>query len=286
MGDVGLERLCRSDHDAIRLAPSEDGIERIEARFHGNGFDLHRHDTYAIGLTISGVQTFNYRGEARASKPGQVIVIHPDEFHDGGAGTEVGLRYRMIYIPPEFVSQALQQSNGKCLPFVAAPVLSDPRFRQSLSEALEDIDQPIGELKRSSLLAELAMCLSRHSTGPRARGTALNWPVLKLCSDFLRECSGESVRISELEGLTGMDRFTLSRQFKKAFGTSPHRYLVMRRLESVKRLLANGASLVDAAVDSGFADQSHMTRHFKRAFGMTPGHWQRLSTARTERLAN
>lgn len=268
------------------MAPAEDGIERIEARFQGNGFDLHRHDTYAIGLTISGVQAFNYRGEARASMPGQLIVIHPDELHDGGAGTEVGLKYRMIYIPPEYVAQALLQSNGQCLPFVDAPVLSDPRFRVSLSEALEDIDQPIGELKRCSLLAELATCLSRHSGDRMSRGTALNWPVLKLCSDYLRECSDEQIKISELEGLADLDRFTLSRQFKKAFGTSPHRYLIMRRLEGVKRLLAKGTSLVDAAAESGFADQSHMHRHFKRAFGMTPGHWQRLSAARTERVPN
>lgn len=261
------------------MAPTEGGIERIEAKFHGNGFDLHRHDTYAIGLTISGVQAFSYRGEARASFPGQVIVIHPDELHDGGAGTEAGLRYRMIYIPPELVAQALLQSSGKSLPFVDTPVLSDLRFRESLSEALEDIDQPIGELKRSSLLAELAASLSRHSSSRKARGTELNWPVLKLCSDYLRECSGQSIRIGELEGLADMDRFTLSRQFKKAYGTSPHRYLIMRRLEGAKRLLVTGASLADAAAASGFADQSHMNRHFKRAFGMTPGHWQRLSAA-------
>lgn len=261
------------------MAPAEDGIERIEAKFQGNGFDLHRHDTYAIGLTISGVQTFTYRGEARASLPGQVIVIHPDELHDGGAGTEAGLRYRMIYVPPELVAQALLQSSGIHLPFVDTPVLSDPRFRESLSEALEDIEQPIGELKRSSLLAELAASLSRHSSDRRARGTVINWPELKLCSEYLRECSVQSIRIGELEGLADMDRFTLSRQFKKVYGTSPHRYLIMRRLEGVKRLLANGVSLVDAAAESGFADQSHMNRHFKRAFGVTPGHWQRLSAA-------
>jgi AraC-like DNA-binding protein len=53
----------------------------------------------------------------------------------------------------------------------------------------------------------------------------------------------------------------------------------MRRLEKVKSVLHKGLSLADAAAESGFSDQSHMNRHFKRAFGMAPGHWRRLSTA-------
>lgn len=85
--------------------------------------------------------------------------------------------------------------------------------------------------------------------------------------------------MEELEDLAGMDRFTLARQFRAVFGTSPHRYLVMRRLEKVKAQLADGETLADAAHANGFADQSHMTRHFKRAFGMTPGHWRQLCAA-------
>src|SRR5262245_60351044 len=86
-----LGRLCESStRDAIVAGPSNPGLERIEARFAGEGYALHRHDTYAIGLTLHGVQSFWYRGERRFSLPGNVIVLHPDELHDGGAGTEAG----------------------------------------------------------------------------------------------------------------------------------------------------------------------------------------------------
>ncbi len=244
--------------------------------FHGNGFSPHRHDTYAIGLTVSGIQRFWYRGEEQASKPGQVIVIHPDELHDGGAGTEAGLRYRMVYIPPEHIAEAL---NGRGLPHVPTPVLSDPVFQRSLVEALEDIDQEIGDLKLGSLLAELATCLQRFSDGAGAKRQMLDWPALKLSAEFLKENAATQVTSRDLEGVSSLDRFTLARQFRTAFGTSPHRYLIMRRLERVKRDLGNGETLVNAAAANGFSDQSHMTRHFKRAYGMSPGKWRHLNAA-------
>ena len=68
----GLERLCdRPDDGYIISAPANAGLERIEARFAGDAFEPHRHDTYAIGVTLQGVQTFQYRGEARFSMAGQ-----------------------------------------------------------------------------------------------------------------------------------------------------------------------------------------------------------------------
>ena len=84
------------------------------------------------------------------------------------------------------------------------------------------------------------------------------------------------MRSADLEAIAGLDRFTLARQFRATLGTSPYRYLIMRRLDIVRQLIREGASLVDAAVDAGFADQSHMTRHFKQAYGLSPGLWRRL----------
>src|SRR5471030_993974 len=90
-----LERSCGGvAADWIRIAPSCRGFERIEAFFSGHGFDPHRHDTYAIGYTTRGVQSFRYRDAAQHSVPGQVFVLHPDETHDGRAGTSDGFRYR------------------------------------------------------------------------------------------------------------------------------------------------------------------------------------------------
>jgi hypothetical protein len=79
--------LTHSARDWVLRAAPLPQIERIEAYFHGHGFEMHRHDTYAIGHTMSGVQSFQYGKEQVNNLPGQTMVLHPDEAHDGHAGT-------------------------------------------------------------------------------------------------------------------------------------------------------------------------------------------------------
>lgn len=269
----GLERSCMED--GIVQAPSSRGIERIEARFHGNGFEPHRHDTYALGVTLSGVQTFHYRGAARTSLPGNVIVLHPDEVHDGAAGTVDGLRYRMLYLPPERLIEAAGGAAG--LPFVANPVFEDHDFQQCLAEALDDLEAAPQELLLDDLIARFAAGLWRHADGRgRSSGTVIARDAMLRCRDYLQDNCGRTVASEELEAVSGLDRYTTARQFRRFLGTSPHRYLVMRRLDRAKEMLSEGDSLADAAFGAGFADQAHFTRHFKKTFGMTPGRWVAL----------
>ena len=270
--------MCTPRRDAIVSAPAENGIERIEATFTGNGFSPHRHDTYALGLTISGIQTFCYRGASRFSLPGRLIILHPDELHDGGAGDEAGLTYRMIYISPEKINAALNgHGNGQSLPFVRTPVVEDNRLQISLMDALSDLDCEMGELKRDCAIAEIATHLARLGDCHRKSAVeVLDGNGLARCRDFIDASKGDNIGSKTLEEITGLDRFTLARQFRTRFGTSPHRYLVQRRLDHVRRLITTGETLAAAAIAAGFADQSHMTRHFRNTYGMTPGRWQTL----------
>ena len=73
--------------------------------------------------------------------------------------------------------------------------------------------------------------------------------------------------------MADLDRWSLARQFRAAFGTSPGRFRTMRQLDQVRGLVKSGNSLADAALAAGFADQSHMSRQFKRAYGLTPARW-------------
>ncbi|WP_084437787.1 AraC family transcriptional regulator [Shinella sp. HZN7] len=270
-----LERSC-TERDRIVVAPELAGIERIEARFHGKGFEPHRHDTYALGVTMAGIQTFSYRGETRFSPPGNVIVLHPDEMHDGGAATEDGLTYRMIYIPPERFLPATA-ARGRTLPFVAAPVVDDPRLAGLLLDAIGSMDAAIEPLKLDELVGEIAAALLDHAGAPQAGMGRLAHAEVRRACDFLRENLSRQVSSADLEEVTGLDRFALSRQFRQLLGTSPHRYLVMRRLERAKTLIAAGERIAEAAVASGFADQAHLNRHFKKALGMTPGRFAALA---------
>lgn len=248
-----------------------DGLERLEARFRGNGFSPHRHDTYALGLTLHGVQTFRYRGAARFSEPGRIIILHPDELHDGAAGTEDGLIYRMVYIPPALISAAGDYRTS--LPFVSDPVLSDPRLWGALADILADIDGTPSDLLVNDAVTRIAGALRRWAGAPELTIKAGAQRAIREACRFMEAHCSEVLRLEDLEKVSGLDRYEFSRQFRKLMGTSPHRYLVMRKLERAKRAILSGSGLADAAALAGFADQAHFTRHFRKAFGITPGHF-------------
>ncbi len=84
------------------------------------------------------------------------------------------------------------------------------------------------------------------------------------------------VRSAELEAVTGLTRYDLARQFRLMCGTSPYRYLLMRRLDVARAQIARHRPLVEVALDAGFADQAHFSRMFKAAFGITPARYGAL----------
>src|SRR5207244_8585854 len=89
----------------------------------------------------------------------------------------------------------------------------------------------------------------------------------------------EQTPASILEEIAGIDRFTIARHFRWAFGTSPDRYRTLRRLALAQAAIASGQSLAQVAAEVGFADQSHMARQFKRTYGLTPARWMNLTAA-------
>ncbi|HEX7198678.1 MAG TPA: AraC family ligand binding domain-containing protein, partial [Dongiaceae bacterium] len=152
-------------------------MERFEAFFSGHGFDPHRHDTYAIGFTTQGVQSFRYRGASATSVPGQVFVLHPDETHDGHAGTSAGFRYRILYLDPGAVREALGEAAR--LPFVGEVVSRHPQILAAIRPALED-------LHRDQIILGLADALAAaDSSGLRRELGARNWPAVLKARDVL-----------------------------------------------------------------------------------------------------
>ncbi|ENN87706.1 putative AraC family transcriptional regulator [Rhizobium freirei PRF 81] len=272
----GLERLCVTpEANRILSAPAYPGIERIQAQFRGDAFGLHRHDTYALGVTMRGVQTFRYRGEQRYSLPGRVIILHPDELHDGGAATDDGLVYRMLYLEPSVLFQCLEAA-GVGLPFVGDPVVEDDRLAGLLLAALGELDRELDDLFVDDFVSRLADGLVQHARLPQRPLGSIAWGQAKAARDYLEAHVMRGVHSQELERITGLDRFALSRHFRAAFATSPHRFLLMRRLQQAKALIVKGEPIAQVAAATGFADQSHLTRHFKKAFGIAPGAWSSM----------
>jgi AraC-like DNA-binding protein len=271
-----LERSCDRRRDSIRFGTGAPGLERAEVYLSSCAFEPHRHDTYTIGLTTAGVQTFRYRGTRRISLPGQLVILHPDEIHDGAAGTDDGFGYRALYVAPELVHDAL---GGRALPFVADPVQGENDATRRVSLLLADVDDPVSDLARAEIATTVADVLRILGGQRDERPAAVDVEAVELARDYLAAHAREQTLASTLEQITGADRFTLARHFRRAFGTSPDRYRTMRRLALARSAIENGLPLAQAAARAGFADQSHMTRQFKRAYGMTPARWTALTAA-------
>jgi AraC-like DNA-binding protein len=271
-----LERSCGPRRDSIRFGAGAPGLERADVHLAECAFEPHRHDNYAVGITTHGVQTFRYRGTRRVCLPGQVHVLHPDEIHDGAAGTAEGFGYRILYIAPELIREVLE---GDSLPFVAEPVQEPTPATMSVASVLSDLDEPISDLALAEIAAVLADTLRALSRGRPDPAAAIDLRVANIAREHLAAHAREQTNAATLEEITGTDRFTLARQFRRAFGTSPDRYRTLRRLALAREAIENGLSLARAAAESGFADQSHMTRQFKRTYGLTPARWSALTDA-------
>lgn len=273
----GLERLCgESAGEHILHDAALDGVERIEAAISRYTYEPHRHDTYAIGVTLRGAQSFHYRGGRHISLPGQCLILHPDEIHDGKAGDEGGLRYRMLYLDTSVLADALAPL-GERLPFIADPVISDPELLRLALSILAIEDTKFASLQIDGLIAEMTPVLLRLAGGSRPKSASSPINRLHRVRDYLDANRFSHVGSDKLEDVAGLDRYTIARQFRRQFGTSPHRYLLMRRLASARERISLGEPLADIAADTGFADQAHFTRHFKKAYGMTPGRWAQLT---------
>jgi AraC-like DNA-binding protein len=274
----GLERSCQGTVASwITSTRPVGGVELLSAWFAGKAYTKHRHDAYAVGVTDSGVQVFDYRGSVHTSTPGQVSVLYPDEVHDGRAGTSDGFGYRIVYVEPSLLAEAVQVLRGRPapLPFVGEPVSTNPRLSRAIEEAFR---APLEPLAMDSLIVDLAEGLVAAESGGVTPGgpRRVDIRALERARRFLDAERTRVVRSTELESITGLTRYELSRQFRTMFGTSPYRYLLMRRLDFARERIHRDRALVEVACDAGFADQAHLTRAFRSAFGLTPAHYRAL----------
>jgi AraC-like DNA-binding protein len=253
------------------------GVELFRGWFAGTAYQKHRHDTYAVGMTDRGVQVFDYRGATHASTPGQVVVLYPDEAHDGRAGTGEGFGYRIVYVEPARLAEALRDLRGTPgpLPFVAEPVSTNPRLARAIEDAFRGHLEPLGADGLVANLAEGLLAGERPAVRP-AVTRRVDHGALERARQFLDAERTRVVHSAELESITGLTRYDLARQFRIALGTSPYRYLLMRRLEFAREQIHRGRPLAEVAGAAGFADQAHLTRTFKSAFGLTPARYRAL----------
>jgi len=245
------------------------GVEAVVAATR-HSFARHTHDQYGIGVIAHGAQTSaSGRGPVEAGA-GDVITVNPGEVHDGAPIGDAGRAWRMLYLAPTLVADLCRDvSDGRIVHGeFSNPVLTDARladrFHRLFALMIRNDGDGFAEEELLRLVsATLGACITTGNAGiPQAIARARS---------RIDDDPASSVTLSDLAQEAGLSRFQLLRGFAKATGLTPHAYLVQRRLHLARRLIGDGISLVEAAIMSGFADQSHMTRAFRRSYGLSPG---------------
>src|SRR5262249_55243145 len=169
-----------------------------------------------------------------------------------------------------------------CLPFVREPVSTNAALSRAIDGAFQS---PLEPLAIDGLIVDVAKGLMAGERGGagRAFSRRVDLPAVERARQFLDAERARAVHSTELESITGLTRYDLCRQFRTVFGTSPHRYLLMRRLDLARGEIHRNRPLAEVAYDAGFADQAHFTRVFKSAFGLTPARYRGLRMGQQSR---
>ena len=256
-------------------------LEAMHAHFERHVYHRHSHDTYSFGVTEDGAQAFKCRGALRTSAAGMVMALNPDDPHDGHAADRLGFTYRMVHIGPELVEGVLADMTGRpaARPLFPEPVVQDPVLASRLRALHRAIIGEAPTLRRDEALTSAVLAIVQRASSarrlaapPTATGMAraVDRARARLQDDFLAD-----VTTDDLAAAAGCSRYALYRAFQSTYGMAPSDYQRQLRLRTARRLIATGLPISDAAAQTGFTDQAHLTRWFSRTYGITPGTYRR-----------
>ena len=201
---------------------------------------------------------------------GDMITVNPGEIHDGvPIGGARGLR--MLYFAPATLFREADASRSL---EIARPAFQDPVLAASFDYLFFELtaERPDELAVDEAMTRTLARITRNYVSGTSVRPTKA--PSVRRALRRLDEAPAQNVSLAELAALSGVSRFQLLRGFARDVGATPHAYVTQKRVRWARRLLAAGVTPAQAAAETGFADQSHLTRAFSRQFGTTPARYQ------------
>jgi len=240
------------------------------------------HEEYQFTVFDRGVGELTYCGKRELVGPTQVNVFAPGEVH--GAECNASWDLRSAYVPVSLVRQVADQLEWRLRGDFYFPnrVIQNDDLRNRFRRLFDAITEPVTQLSAESLfLSCLTFLFERFTDTPNSQKDATKEPkAAQLCREFLESRYSEEVPLETLARLSGVSAFHLIRSFKRRFGVSPHAFQIALRLNSAKTALQNGATPTEAAMASGFFDQSHLHRYFRRTFGVTPHKYRQMVSTR------
>lgn len=262
---------------------ADEPLEAMHAHFREHVYHRHSHDTYSFGVTESGAQSFTCRGAAHTSAAGMVMAFNPDDPHDGHATTGQGFSYRMIHIGPGLVTDVLADIGGRPAgrPLFTTPVVTDPALAAALRRLHRALTGTATPLERGERLTVALGRAARVAGGrlavPAPVSAAETMRIARRVRDLLDAEYAGPVSGADLAAAAGCSRYAAYRAFRSVAGLAPGEYQRQLRLRAARRELARGTPPGQAAADAGFADQAHLTRWFRRCYGITPAAYARAA---------
>lgn len=235
----------------------------------------HWHEEYQLCLIQSGAGELIYRGQGLPTPPASLFMVHPGEVHANRAFDDSGCSYRTLFLDVGLVSRLASEIQGKpqALPFFKTAVVADRDVIRQYLNLHRAFEEPSLSLERQTLLLNfLALLIGRFSENgrlPTAPGLERR-AVTRAC-EYLAEHYAENVSLEKLACIANLSPFHFNRVFSEQLGLPPHAFQTQLRVLRAKVLLRQGYSISHVAAQTGFADQSHLTRHFKRLAVVTPG---------------
>jgi AraC-like DNA-binding protein len=219
---------------------------------------------YVIGIVVAGAMRVHRRGEDYVFGPGDVCAWDPSAPHRGTPYECTHWDARLI------VLDGLEPLH------IREPLVRDARLARRFVALHRTLEEPAWALERDVLLDDWLLDLGGGDDDPARRDPGLRRARERLADDLTA-----NVTLEELAQTAGVSRHRLSRLFRAAYGVPPHRFQLARRIGAARRMLEHGVAVAEVAQATGFFDQSHLHRHFRRTLGMTPARYAQLTTAQT-----
>ncbi|MFI7238504.1 helix-turn-helix domain-containing protein [Streptomyces cyaneofuscatus] len=245
-------------------------VEVFHARFTAHAYPMHVHDAWTLLIVDDGAVRYDLDRHERGTPGGTVSLLPPGVPHNGSPATADGFRKRVLYL------DMTQLDAGLIGPAVDTPDLADPLLRTRVGQLHTALSDPGDAFEAESRLAFIGERLRGHlRPGQSPAGAEPGPGVARDLRELLDERLREGVTLAEAARLVHAHPAHLVRAFSAAYAIAPHQYVTSRRVDRARRLLLDGVPPGEAAAAVGFHDQSHLTRHFKRIAGTTPGRYAR-----------
>jgi AraC-like DNA-binding protein len=266
--------MTKGEFTILRCSAS--GVNAVESHTR-HVFPRHTHEQYGIGVIKHGAQKSDSgRGMVEAG-PGDTITVNPGEVHDGAPIGDAGRSWQMLYLDPPIVAAVTDDmTEGKTRSYeFQHPVIKDARVATCFQQAFSTFTttDETDALRREELLLALLRSAVAEEHWFFVKGSIPK--AIWIAKSMIDDRPTAPITLFDLARACGLNQFRLLRGFVKATGLTPHAYLMQRRIDMARRLIADGTNLAGAAFASGFADQSHMTRIFVRTYGISPGAYAR-----------